>query len=487
MDVELKGITKTFGPVVANRDIDLNVPAGTIMGILGENGAGKSTLMKILSGFFRQDSGEIVLDGQPVDIDSTADAISHGIGMLHQDPLDFPAMRVLDNFIVGHEAGLLPRRSEAGRVFGQLQGEFGFALDPSAEVARLTVGERQQLEILRLLWRGVSVLILDEPTTGISAHQKERLFKTLGRLAQEGKAIIFVSHKLEEVEGLCHRVAVLRAGELVGIVDPPYRTDHLVEMMFGKVISMGERTLTDLGEPVLRLSGLCVETARMRIHEINLRLHSGEVVGIAGMEGSGQQLLLQACAGLLPSVEGQIHHAGEELTGRHYRQFLRQGITYVPASRMEEGLFPGMTLAEHFLLRSPPTGMMIDWRRGDGLAQGQIATFNIRGTPGSTVESLSGGNQQRALLALLQQQLSVLLMEHPTRGLDMESAIWVWERLKERCAEGTSILFTSADLDEVLHYSDRIVVFFGGSLSEPLPASQTSVEQLGQLIGGKGF
>ncbi|MGA9532668.1 MAG: ATP-binding cassette domain-containing protein [Anaerolineales bacterium] len=487
MNIELVKISKSFGPVRANRELSLAVPAGTIMGVLGENGAGKSTLMKILSGFFAQDSGEILLDGQRMSIESPADGIRHGIGMLHQDPLDVPAMRVLDNFMLGSPGGLFPDAQAARRALMDLQQDFGFDLDPGAEVGRLTVGERQQLEILRLLWLGVEALILDEPTTGISAQQKERLFATLRRLAEEGKAIIFVTHKLEEIEGLCSQVAVLREGELVGMEDPPYDADHLVEMMFGKVLALGAKERVELGEPALELHNVRVETGRMQLRGIELAMRQGEVIGIAGMEGSGQQLLLQVCAGLLPAVDGQIMHCGRDMTGQPYRRFLAEGIAYLPASRMEQGLFPGMTLTEHFILHAPPAGMMIDWKAGEQSTREHIRRFNIRGRPDSTVESLSGGNQQRALLALLDTQLSALLMEHPTRGLDMESAMWVWSTLKERCRQGTSILFTSADLDEILHYSDRIVVFFGGELSEPLSASETTVEQLGQLIGGKGF
>ncbi|MBI3737452.1 MAG: ATP-binding cassette domain-containing protein, partial [Chloroflexi bacterium] len=212
MNVELRHIHKHFGKVHANNDIVLNVPSGTIQGILGENGAGKSTLMKVLSGFIQADSGEILLDGQPVIIHSPADAIQHGIGMLHQDPLDFPPMRLLDNFLLGHSGGLFPDRNTVARDFKRLAAQFDFSLDPDSYVDSLTVGERQQLEILRLLWLGARVLILDEPTTGISAIQKAKLFETLRKLAVQGMTVIFVSHKLEDVEVLCHSVAVFRAG-----------------------------------------------------------------------------------------------------------------------------------------------------------------------------------------------------------------------------------------------------------------------------------
>ena len=487
MRIELRHIHKRFGPVHANNDITLTIPSGTIQGLLGENGAGKSTLMKILSGFIHADSGEILLDGRPVSIHSPADALRHGIGMLHQDPLDFPPMRVLDNFMAGYPKGLLPPREEARQALIRLSREFGFDLDPNAEVGTLTVGERQQLEILRLLWLGARVLIFDEPTTGISAQQKERLFATLRRLAAEGRTILFVTHKLEEVQALCDRVAVLRAGRLVGEAERPYDLDELVRWMFAKDIRIGERQSIPLGKPVLRLRNLALEDYRLRIEGVNLEVREGEVIGLAGMEGSGQQHLLRACAGLTRPVEGEIWVDGHNLTGKSYLTFMRHGVAYLPAARLEEGLIPTLTLMEHFVLAREQNGLVIDRQWARQITHQAINEYRIRGYPESPVEALSGGNQQRALLALLRANLRLLLLEHPTRGLDMESAIWVWQKLKERCRQGTAIFFMSSDLEELLHYSDRILVFFGGRVSPPLDARQTSVEQLGQLIGGRGF
>ena len=487
MQVELRHIHKHFGPVHANNDITLSIPAGTIQGLLGENGAGKSTLMKILSGFIHPDSGEILLDGRPVKIHSPADALRQGIGMLHQDPMDFPPMRVLDNFMVGYPKGLLPPRAEARRALKELGEEFGFHLDPDAEIGSLTVGERQQLEILRLLWLGARVLIFDEPTTGISAQQKERLFAALRRLAQEGRTVIFVTHKLEEVQMLCDRVAVLRAGRLVGEAERPYDLDALVRMMFAKDIRIGERQRIPLGEPVLELRNLTLEDHRIRIENVNLTVREGEVIGLAGMEGSGQQHLLRACAGLVRPVGGEIWVDGHNLTGKSYHTFMQHGVAYLPAARLEEGLVPTLSLMEHFVLAREQTGLVIDRQEARRITEEAIAEFNIRGYPELPVEALSGGNQQRTLLALLRPGLRLLLLEHPTRGLDMESAIWVWQKLKERCRQGTAIFFMSSDLEELLHYSDRILVFFGGKVSPPLDAAHTTVEQLGQLIGGRGF
>lgn len=488
MNVELKNINKHFGNVHANKNINLTIPSGSIQGILGENGAGKSTLMKVLSGFIQADSGsKILLDGKPVVIHSPADAIQYGVGMLHQDPLDFPPMKILDNFLLGIPGGFFPNRKEAMQDFNLLQKEYSFSLDPENYVDSLTVGERQQLEILRLLFLGVRLFILDEPTTGISTAQKEKLFTTLRKFPEQSMTVIFVSHKLEDVESLCDRVAILRAGELVGELTPPYQTKKFVEMMFGKEVTLGERQSAPVGETVLSLNDVSLEDVRLKIKNINLEIREGEVIGLAGMEGSGQNLFMRACAGLVRPVGGKIRLKSQDLSGKSYHTFKRAGVNFLPAARLEEGLVPGLSLTDHFILAEQPKGLFIDRAAGQKLAEERIQSFNIRGTPLSPVESLSGGNQQRAELALLQNPLSLILLEHPTRGLDIESVIYIWSKLKERCNQGASIIFMSSDLEEVLQYSDRVLVFFSGKISQPLDADKTSVEELGQLIGGKGW
>ena len=487
MKVELKDIHKTFGAVHANVGVHLTVPGGTIQGILGENGAGKSTLMKILSGFIRADKGEIILEGIPVQIHSPADAIQYGIGMLHQDPLDFPPLQVIDNFILGRKGGLLTDKVSATREFKTLAEEFSFSIDPESYVDSLTVGERQQLEILRLIWLGAQVLIFDEPTTGISAAQKVKLFAALRLLANQGKTVLFVSHKLEDVEDLCGRVAVLRQGVLVGEAEPPYSTQKLVEMMFGKEIVVGERRPCEGELEAVSLRKLSVEDYRLKIQEVDLNVRQGEVIGLAGMEGSGQALFLRALSGMTRTVGGKIFIHGRDLTGRSYHTFKNRGVAFLPAARLEEGLIPGLNLTEHFIMAEKATGFFINWDKGRLLAEERIKEFNVRGTPANTVESLSGGNQQRALLALLRSKLSLLLLEHPTRGLDIESTIYIWKKLKERCQSGTAIIFISSDLEEILQYSDRVLVFFSGKVSLPLDAGQLTTEKLGELIGGKGL
>jgi simple sugar transport system ATP-binding protein len=488
MKIGFNQINKHFGAVHANADITLEIQSGMIYGILGENGAGKSTLMKILSGFIQPDSGEIALDGQVVSIATPADAIKFGIGMLHQDPLDFPPMQVIDNFIAGQGGGLILSHKDAVKEFRELQAQFGFSLDTTAYVDTLTVGERQQLEILRLLWLGARVLILDEPTTGISVQQKEKLFAALDVLAKQGKTIIFVSHKLEDVEVLCDKLAILRKGILVGEVDVPFDSDQLIEMMFGKLIVLKELESVYQPDVVFALEDLYIEQYPLTIENVNFRLHAGEVIGLAGMEGSGQDVLLRACTGLLRPVSGRVIVNGKDLTGKSYLDFMKNGVAFLPASRLEEGLVPGLTLAEHFtLVADQKKQLFIDRDFFREKSEQMIDEYRIIGRPETPVESLSGGNQQRAALSLLRESLAIILLEHPTRGLDIESTIYMWDKLKERCKCGTSIFFISGDLDEVLRYSDRILVFFSGRVSQPLDAAKTSLEQLGQLIGGKGW
>ena len=490
MRVELNNIRKYFGPVRANDGITIDIDAGSIHGLLGENGAGKSTLMKVLSGFISADGGEVRLDNRPVTFHSPADAIRKGVGMLHQDPLDFPPLRLIDNFLTGRNNGLLLGKPDGLVAFLDLCRQFDFDLDPYSLVGELTVGERQQLEIVRLLWLGVNVLILDEPTTGISAPQKVKLFRTLKLLAEQGKTVIFVSHKLEDVEELCARATVLRQGRVTGAAEAPFRTEDLVRMMFGQVITLGNRSAATMGSPVLALRDAAMTDQRGRMERVNLSVREGEVIGLAGLEGSGQRLLMMACAGLLPLVHGSINIDGVDLTRRRYDQFVAAGVTYMPADRMAEGLIPGLTITEHIVLAEQrqerrKKSRRIDWKQAGQDAVQAIKEFNIKGRPDSPVESLSGGNQQRALLALLPETLRLLLMAHPTRGLDVESAIYIWNMLLARRQEGTAIIFSSADLDEVFQYSDRIVVCFNGQILDVLQTSETSIEALGYLIGGK--
>jgi simple sugar transport system ATP-binding protein len=486
MKVELRDIHKYFGSLRANDGVTFSIEPGTLHGLLGENGAGKSTLMKVLSGFLSPDRGEIRLDGKPVRFHSPAQSVALGVGMLHQDPLDFPSLRVIDNFLLGSPEGwLLDRHRNRSRLI-DLASQFDFKLDPDVFVSDLSIGERQQLEMIRLLGLGVSVLILDEPTTAISTQQKEKLFEALHQLVGQGKTVIFVSHKLEEVRSLCSNVTVMAHGKVTGERVMPCPTEELVQMMFGRPLTVGRRCDVPFGKPLLELENITVSDWRLEVKSLSLEVRSGEVIGLAGLEGNGQPLVLKVCAGLLRPSAGRIRIAAQDMTGRPYRHFLEAGIAYMPAGRLEEGLITGMTLTEHAALVDEDPPFFVDWTIAMRTASQRIEEYKIKGQPDTLVEELSGGNQQRALLALLPSQRKLVLMEHPTRGLDIESAEYIWTLLLNRAQQGTAILFISSDLDELLDRSDRILIFFGGKV-RILETCNVNTLQLGESIGGRGF
>jgi ABC-type uncharacterized transport system ATPase subunit len=486
MKVELQHITKTFGRVRANQDISLTFEAGRIYAILGENGAGKSTLMKIMSGYQSADSGSVVVDGQPVDLEAPTDAIVHGIGMLYQEPLDFPPFSVLENFIAGRPSGFFPNREVARRQLETQENRFGFHLNPDTYVDMLTIGERQQLEILRLLSLNVRVLVLDEPTTGISAEQKSMLFNVLKSLAREDQmSIILVSHKLEDVIELCDHAFVLRRGRLVGELAVPCPIGELVSLMFGKVIEQHTPPAVTFGTPVLQVKNLRLSGYRLTVEDLSLEVSAGEVIGLAGLDGSGQGEFIRACTGLFPPESGTIRINGRTMTRASYHRFARAGVAFLPAGRLEEGLIKGMTLAEHFALTLPARTPWVNWFHARRVTGERIVHFNVKGRPSSPVQTLSGGNQQRFALALLPDNLKLLLLEHPTRGLDVESAHYIWEQLLKRREAGTAIIFVSAELDEIVAYSDRILVFFGGRTTLVSDRAEMTANRLGELIGGR--
>lgn len=487
MNIELRNIHKRFGSVHANNDISVTLNEGKIIGVLGENGAGKSTLMKILSGYQPADSGTILINGQPVAYTGPRAAIEQGIGMLQQDPLDVGAFTVLENFVFRPEGGFMPNRRAARKHILAANTRFGFELDPDMPADNMSIAQRQQLEIVRLLWLGVKALILDEPTTGISAEQKEALFSALRNLAQEdGLIVLLVSHKLEDVIALCDEVFVLQAGKLVGEREMPATPSELVQMMFGELLPPEEREQVTMGAPVMTLKNVSISDGRLHMNGINLDIRAGEVIGLAGLEGSGQSLLMRACAGLERVDNGQIVLNGQEMTKRAYRHFMGNGVIFGAAGRIEEGLIAGMTLTEHMAM-AMDNKSRIDWNMAQSRMDSQIEHYDVRGRSTDNIEQLSGGNQQRVLMALLPDQPEVLILEQPTRGLDVESARWIWKQLLERRKTGTAIVFSSAELDEIVTYSDRILVCYSGETYEVDDASQTDIDELGHLIGGQGI
>jgi ABC-type uncharacterized transport system ATPase subunit len=550
MHVELRDIKKHFGPVRANDGISLVFEPGHIYGLLGENGAGKSTLMKILSGYQVPTSGQVLLDREPVAFSSPSSALNCGIGMLYQEPQDFPPLQVLENHLLAYDNRLLLDRRAGERSLRSYAGRFGFTIDPHVDVNTLTLGERQQMELMRLLSLGAELLILDEPTTGISAEQKEKLFGTMHRLAyEEEKTIVLVSHKLDEVQELCDEVAVLRRGLLVGTQAIPCANRDLVRLMFGAEVPRSERACAARDTTTLLVDQASIHTYRLDVEVPALEARAGEVVGLAGLEGSGQRLFMEACAGLRPVRSGKIMLDGEPLHGRRspffwtrwlallfliaaitglaiqwatgnstglgfaggvalallaagtiwlvgtlliswtgsspYHEFQRRGGAYVAAGRLELGLISGLTVTEHRALTTPTRNILADWGGASQEMEKRIEQFNIVGQPDTPVDELSGGNQQRVMIALLNSPLRLLLLEHPTRGLDVTSANFIWERFQDRCAQGTTIVFMSADLDELLERSDRIMVFSGGSVIDVLNTDETSVDELGHSIGGQ--
>ena len=486
MQVELREIRKYFGVVKANDGINIVFEAGKIYGLLGENGAGKSTLMKILSGYQAADSGAILLDGQPAKFTTPREALEAGIGMLYQEPLDLPPFSVIDNYLLGKNRKLRLDYKNAVRELTELNKRYGFEVDLNDRIDSLSLGERQQLELVRLLSGGAQILILDEPTTGISAEQKEILFSSMRKLSrEENKTLILVSHKLPEVQELCDHAFVLRKGQLVGESDIPCSNESLVELMFGQIPPRSERPVIELDKPMLQIKDLTVETYQVSISGIDLEVKKGEIIGLAGLEGSGQDLLLKACAGLLDPEDGQIMLDGEDVTGKSYHGLQKNGISYIAAGRLEEGLIAGISLTEHMVLAAPEHSFMIDWDEALSRTTERITHFEVVGQPESTIDQLSGGNQQRFLFAMLNSPLKLILMIHPTRGLDVRSTNYIWEQLYTRREDGTAIIFISADLDEIVERSDRIAVFSGGEMLKVVSAAETNVEELGHLIGGQ--
>lgn len=486
MLVELVEITKHFGSVRANEAISLTFRGGELHALLGENGAGKSTLMKILAGFVTPTSGSIRINGRAVRIRGPADAVRLGIGMLYQDPLDFPQLSVLDNFAFGQTGRVSPRRSRLRHRLRGLAESFQFSLDPNAPAGSLTLGERQQLELLRLLALGVNLLILDEPTTGISSAQRELLYAALRRLARaQNKTVVLVSHKLDDVEALCDRATILRLGRLAGSQERPFDSAAMLGMMFGRAPDLPPPRFPCPGAEVLRLEKVSSPGGRSGLTDCTAAIREGEIVGLAGLEGSGQEVFLRVACGLKPSATGSIHLQGRRMTGRRYHDFRRRGVAFLPAARLEEGLVPGLSIAEHEALLGAGPFYRLGMRSAVEKASARIAQFRIKGRPQTPVEELSGGNQQRLLLSTLPPEPTLLLLENPTRGLDVESTLWVWEFLK-RLREGrTGIVFATPELDEILMFASRVLVFFNGRIIKDAAVAATDAAELGKAIAGR--
>lgn len=486
MHIQAKNIHKNYGVVHANKGINLAIKPGVILGLLGENGAGKSTFVKILSGIIEMDMGTIEINGAPEKLSSPGAAIDLGIGLMQQDPRDFPLMGILENMKVGVQKKDFNSK-QRWQKFIELQSYLDFQINLKQRVGDLSLGERQQLELLRLLWNGADLLILDEPTTGISSIQKQHLFSALRKLADDGKSIIFVTHKLEDIQALCSTVAVLRKGKLVGVIDVPCEDGKLVEMMFGRILVRNNPCRNISKDICLKVEDLTFNSSKEQFSNFNLHIQKGEVIGLAGMEGSGQNYFMRTLAGLTRPISGTIIVNSNTFHRGSCFQMQRAGVFFVPTGRLEDALLPGLTIHEHFFLSTRDVPFLVNKVKNISSAKKSIDHFNIIGRPDSLVEELSGGNQQRLVLAMQKEKARLLLLEYPSRGLDIESTNWIWEILRSRCEQGTSIIFSSQDLDELLFYADRVIVFFGNRLSKPIQASKLNENVLGLMIGGKNW
>jgi ABC-type uncharacterized transport system ATPase subunit len=469
--MELAEISKNFGKVQALSKVSLEVNPGSIHGIIGENGAGKSTLMKILTGFISKSSGEIFFQSNYIDLLSPKDARKIGIGMLYQEPLDFPQLSVLDNFVAGAADFSLLKQST---TLSRLCKNFGFALSPESKVEELTIGERQQLDLMRLIRDGAKILILDEPTSGISERQQELLFGALRSLKDDGVAILLVSHKLEEIELLCDEVTVLRHGKIAGYQKRPFDRDEMLNTMFDTLpVSQPPAVKHIAGEPLLNFHKVTSKAGRSGLNSVSTTIRSGEVVGLAGVDGSGQSVFLRSAFGLLQPESGSISHLREVETR-----------AFIPADRLAEGLIPGLTIREHHIL-SKTSGPIITSKSGLEKTRDAIKTYSIKGTSETEIENLSGGNLQRLLLSLIPADIPLILMENPTRGLDVQSAAWTWKHLHSRLKLDGAIIFASPDLEEIMEQSTRILVFYNGSITLDTQTKATDYQQLSRAVTGE--
>jgi simple sugar transport system ATP-binding protein len=495
--VELRGITKRFPGVVANDDVNLVVEPSTIHAVVGENGAGKSTLMKILYGMLTPDEGDILIDGQAVRFRSPRDAIEHGIGMVHQHFMLADNLTVTENIVLGAEPtrGMVIDFAEARRRITQLADQYGLDIDPDELVEELTVGERQRVEILKVLYRGARILILDEPTAVLVPQEVEELFASMRELTQRGVTIIFISHKLDEVLEVADRITVLRGGRTVGTVLPGEVTARqLAELMVGSELptpEVGEPTVTDRLE--LQIESVTVHDpdGRVVLDDVSLSVYGGEVVGIAGVEGNGQTPLIEAIMGLRPISSGVLRIGGEDATGWPTRRIRDAGVGLIPEDRTTQALLLPAPLWENVMLGhhwNPPfaKGMWVDREGAVRRTEEVIASFDVR-TPGPDVPALalSGGNQQKLVVGReMLAQPRVLIAAHPTRGIDVGAQAAVWDQIREARRSGLAVLLVSADLEELIGLSDRLFVIYRGRLVAEVDPATVSAEELGSYMTG---
>jgi ABC-type uncharacterized transport system ATPase subunit len=496
--LELRGITKRFPGVVANDDVHFELARGEVHALLGENGAGKSTLMNILYGLYHPDEGEIQLNGKPVRIDSPRAAIDHGIGMVHQHFMLIPVMTVAENIVLATEPSRGPflDLGAAEQRVQELSDRFGLAVRPDARVESISVGQQQRAEILKALYRGAEILILDEPTAVLTPQEARELFEVIESLKREGKSIVFITHKLNEVLEVADRITVLRRGKTIETVPREGASEEgLARLMVGReVLLQVDKTSAEPREPLLVVEDLQVEDERglEAVRGMTLEVRGGEIVGIAGVDGNGQSELVDAITGLRRPRAGKIVVAGQDVTFDGCRECLDAGIGHIPEDRHLRGLVLDFTLAENLALhdyRKAP-GSRFGWlypRRLIDRARTILQEFDVRGGgPHTHAAALSGGNQQKVVVAReVSRNPAVLIAAQPTRGLDVGAIEFVHRRLVEERDEGRAILLVSFELDEILSLSDRILVVYEGRIVGEY-TSDVSEEELGIAMTGGG-
>lgn len=493
----MKQITKKFGNFKANDGINLQVRPGEIHALLGENGAGKSTLMNILSGLLQPTSGEIYLSGKKVVIENPTTANQLGIGMVHQHFMLIDAFTVSENIVLGSEPtknGVLKKR-QAEKEIEQLSQNYGLKIDPKVLVQDISIGMQQRVEILKTLYRGANILIFDEPTAVLTPQEIKELIKIMRELVKEGKSIILITHKLDEIKEVADRCTVIRRGKSIQTVDvKDVSSQDLAEMMVGRSVSFRtEKTKAKPAGEVLSIKDLVVKENRgvEVVKSLNLSVRAGEVVGIAGIDGNGQSELIQALTGLRKCESGKIYLHGKEITNQMPRSITNQGVGHVPEDRHRDGLILELTLAENMALQTYYKAPMsqhgvLSYQNINQKSRELIQEYDVR-TQSELVpaKALSGGNQQKAIIAReIDRNPDVLIVSQPTRGLDVGAIEYIHKRLIEQRSKGKAVLLVSFELDEILNVSDRIAVIHDGQIVGIVNADETNEQELGLLMAG---
>ncbi|HNR96148.1 MAG: Galactose/methyl galactoside import ATP-binding protein MglA [Chloroflexi bacterium ADurb.Bin180] len=496
--LEVRGISKAFPGVQANDHIDFELEKGEIHALLGENGAGKSTLMNILYGLYHPDEGQILLNGEEVKIRESKDAIRMGIGMVHQHFMLIPVFTVAENIMLGMETtrnGLLDRAT-ASRKIKEFAHQFGMEIDPGALVKDLPVGVQQRVEIVKALYRGADILILDEPTAVLTPQEANELFRVMRALAAQGKSIIFITHKLKEVFAVADRITVLRGGKVAGSTTPDKATEaELASMMVGReVLLTVEKKPPRTGDVVLRVENLQVMDERhfMCVDGLCLEVRAGEILGVAGVQGNGQTELVEAITGLRTATGGKIEILNQDTTRYSPREIIERGVAHVPEDRQKHGLVLSYPLVDNLVLstyyRKPfcRNAFLLDNKAIDANGRKLVVEYDIR-TPSEYTQAgnLSGGNQQKVIVAReFSRQSKLVVAAQPTRGLDVGSTEFIHQRLVQQRDAGAAILLISVELDEILSLADRIAVLYKGQIIDTLPAAEATPERLGLLMAG---